>query len=156
MNAKLLYVSLISIMCGNILYASHISQIEVDLTFSLHLVIQESSTCRVERYEMQELKKGDNYITRKMSNAHCSHILNLGERGMHIAKLDLNAENARMLNVLAHRGKKAIQYTFDWATLLLSDPTQAHRAMHAHAQMKEIDRVLPENEEVKKDTGNHQ
>lgn len=147
------YLSLL-LLCagfGSVLNSSHVSLFEADVTFfSVHILMLEKNVLRVERYGLHELNEGDNYLTRKTSNAHCSHVLNLGERGMHVSSVALDAAQPSALQVSAYRGKNSVDYMFDWAQLLMSDATQVQPAMHAVVKLKEIDQVFAESQEVKR------
>lgn len=152
MNSKR-FLSLL-LLCsgfGAMLNSSHTSFFEADVTFfSVHILMLEKNVLRIERYGLHELNEGDNYLTRKTSNAHCTHVLNLGERGMHVSSVALSASQPSALQVSAYRGKNEVEYAFDWAQLLMTDASQARSAMHATVALKEMDQVFAESQEVKR------
>src|ERR1700755_1340110 len=95
------------------LRATFLSIIETDLeNFTLWLCVHAKNAMRIEHYPLKDLNEGTNYISKKMSQAHCSHIIHLGEQGLHVSSINLDENHANEFKVASYRGKKAINFVF--------------------------------------------
>src|ERR1700722_5536205 len=122
---------------------------EVDLNaLDVVVMLLEKNVMRVERYNMQELQEGDNVMPRKVSNTHCSHLLHLGERGLHVQSISSHPTLVDQLKVITLRGKKEIEFSFNWAKLLLADPMQAHEAMFALVKVETTELAAEVNDQA--------
>lgn len=109
-----------------------------DQNLGLVVFMLDRNVVRVERYDLQELQEGVNHISRKVSNEHCSYVIHMGERGQHVSALNLNPSNVREMRVSTYRGKKAIDYSFDWSKLVLLDPQQAQNVVRTESEVTSI------------------
>ncbi len=131
MNKKLLLA--VTFLCAPLIASNPAAWAEeLDLSaLDVVVMLLEKNVMRIERYNMKELQEGDNEMPRKVSNSHCSHLLHLGERGLHVQSISQHPSQVDQLKVITFRGKKEIEFSFNWAKLLLDDPAQAHETMFA-------------------------
>lgn len=106
--------------------------------YSLVLFTLNKNMVRIEQYDLDDLKQEVNYISNDKSNSHCVYRLALGERGLKVSSVLLNANELKKMMVLTQRGRKDIWYILHWAKLMAKHQYDVQEFMRAYSELLDV------------------